>query len=250
MEAATPLLPKPAQLMRRINRAMDANSATIGRDPAAPMLRFQVEVTRGSLLVTLAPGDHESGAVQWTQNGVPLRGQTGPSLHLAGLTFDDGDVYYALIGAGAERTRSQSFLVVVVPGNPLLNHSARGYVTAAKPLILGFVVGRAVGPIKPKRYLIRVIGPSLRRFGITDTIVRPAVVLHRGQAKLRDLARSEEHAEFVREWQPKLGAFALEPDTSEIVCVVELESGPYSLVVTGNEAEQGEALIEIYEIPA
>jgi hypothetical protein len=31
--------------------------------------------------------------------------------------------------------------------------------------------------------------------------------------------------------------------------VVELEAGPYSLVVTGGEGEQGTVLIEIYEMP-
>lgn len=249
METVTPSIPKPAQLMRRINRAMDASSATLSRDPTSPMLRFQVEMTRGSLVVTLAAGDQEPGAIQWTQNGVILRGQTGPSLHLAGLTFDDGDVYYALIGSAPVQTRSQSFLVVVLPGNPLLNQSARGHVTAGNPLIAGFVVGRMAGPIKSKRYLIRAIGPSLRRFGITETLAHPTVALHRGQSKLRDLVRSEEHAAFVREWQPKLGAFALERDTSELVDVIELEPGPYSLVVTGGEGEQGMVLIEIYEMP-
>lgn len=243
-------VPKPALLMRRISRVFDGHVVTLSRDANAPMLRLPVEQTRGRLVVSLAAGEADPAAIQWTQNGVPIRGQTGPTLHLAGMTMDDGDVYYALIGSAAQQTRSQAFLVVVVAGNPLLNLSARGQVSPGQPLIAGFVIGRVPGPVEPKRYLVRAVGPSLRRFGSTETITHPTVALHRGQAKVHDLVKREEDAVFVREWQPKLGAFALDPDTAELVAVVQLEPGPYTLVVSGGESESGQVLIEIYEIPA
>ena len=252
MEAEISFPPKPAQLMRRMAPRSEAAVPTISRDAGEPMLRFQVEMTRGSLVVQLAPAPAggEDVAIQWTQNGTPIKGETGTALHLAALTADDGDVYYALLRSASGETRSQSFLVVVVSGNPLLNFSMRGLVVgSAKPLIAGFVVGRAAGPIKNKRYLIRVVGTSLRRFGVTETLSHPVAALHRGKVKYRELVQSDEQIALAREWEPKVGAFALEANATEIVGVVDLPPGPYSLVVTGGEGESGEVLLEIYEIP-
>ena len=253
MEAAIPFPPKPAQLMRRMAPRSEAAVPTISRDAGEPMLRFQVEMTRGSLVVQLAatPQGDEGVAIQWTQNGTPIKGQTGTAMHLAALTPDDGDVYYAILRSASGESRSQSFMVVVIPGNPLLNFSTRGFVVGStKPLIAGFVVGRAAGPIKNKRYLIRVVGASLRRFGVAETLSYAAAALHRGKVKYRDLVRSDEQVALAREWEPKVGAFALEADSMETVAVVDLPPGPYSVVVIGGEGESGEVLLEIYEIPA
>lgn len=198
----------------------------------------------------LASDGTETTSIQWTQNGVPIAGQTGPILHLAGLTTDDADIYYATLSSPNGETRSQSFLLVVGPGNPLLNFSMRGHVTPAKPLIAGFVVGRIPGNSRHKRYLIRVVGSSLRRFGVTETLSRPTAVLHRGRAKLTELVRSDEQSALGREWSQKVGAFALDEAAAELVNVMELSPGPYSVIVNGAEGESGEVLVELYETPA
>jgi hypothetical protein len=73
--------------------------------------------------------------------------------------------------------------------------------------------------------------------------------LHRGRVKFRELEPGDEQAALAREWEPRVGAFALDAPAAEVVAVVELPAGSYSLVVTGGAGETGEALAEVYEIP-
>jgi len=235
--------------MRRMTGVTTAPVAVLSRNGSEPMLRFAVEMMHGSLTVQLASATGDEAAIQWTQNGTPLPGQTGQSLCLSALNPDDGDVYYAVLRSALGESRSQSFLVVVVPGNPLLNVSARGHVTSTKPLITGFVIGRIAGPIKPKRYLIRVIGDSLRRFGVTETLRNPAAVLYRGSVKFLELTESGRQAPLVREWSPKVGAFALDDDAADLVAVADLPAGAFSVIVNAKHGEGGDVLVEIYEIP-
>jgi hypothetical protein len=247
MDAATLDAPVPAVLFRRMTTTDHSGIQIISRNSSAPLLRFAVEAVRGSLKVQLDTAPEE-GSIQWTQNGVPIVGQTGPSLHLASLAPEDGDVYYALLRSASGEIRSQSFLVVVVPGYPLLNFSARAWVSPTQPLIGGFVVGRVPGPIKKKHYLIRAIGGSLQKFGVANPVAHADLTLHRGKVKQPDPVQDEKHAALVREWEQKVGAFVLEPGAADKVAIVELSPGPYSFVVTGGPAESGEALLEIYEI--
>ncbi len=242
-------IPAPALLMRRMTGNIDSPRATVSRTASDPLLRFRVEAGRGNLLVQLAGGADGTAGIQWTQNGRPIEGQTGPFLHLAGLTPDDTDLYHALIRSAAGEVPSQSFLVVVVPGHTLVNWSARGQVSAAQPLIGGFVVGRGVGPVGNKRYLLRAVGPTLARFGVVHPVAHPTLSLMRRGAKWEGIERIDPAGKQAVEWQKNVGAFALDDPAAEFVAVASLPPGPYSIVATGEAGATGEVLVEIYELP-
>lgn len=249
MDGETGKGPAPAALMRRMTSSVPVERVAVSCDGSAPLLRCAVEAGRGGLTIELGPppeGEHE---IQWTQNGVPIAGQTAGALRLAALTADDSDVYFATVRSAAGTQRSQAVLVVVVPGSPLLNVSARGRVTAEQPLIMGFAIGRVPGRVANKRYLLRVVGGSLRRFGVAGTAGRPRATLHRGRAVFRELVRSTEEAAQAREWAERVGAFALDEAADELVAVLVLPAGGYSLVVIGGEGAAGEVLAEVYELP-
>ena len=237
---------KPAMLMRRLKAPASGDVQKVSPDAAEPLVRCEVEAGRGR--VTLSLEGIESGVpILWTQNGNPLRGERGPALHLGGLSADDSDVYFAIVGSPGSETRSQSVLVLVSPGAALVNLSTRGFVTPAKPMIAGFVIGRKAGAAPNKLCLIRVVGESLRKFGVTEVLARPVVSLRNGDASCQELLRTSDPG--LIGLQQKVGAFALEVGTAEFAAIAELPPGRYSLIVSSGDGEAGEVLVELYEAP-
>jgi hypothetical protein len=239
---------KPAMLMRRMP-APEIHAVTLSAADSDPLLRLAVEATRGRITLNLAKDGIGDAPIQWTQNGTPLKGQTNRSLLLAELGPDDSDVYYALIGSGNTAKRSQSALIVVLPGHAILNYSARAHVGPGQPLIAGWVVTRGAGAPKNKNYLIRAIGPELKKFGVVTPVAQPSLALFRRGAACCELLRTNEMAS-AQAWGAKVGAFALATAESEFVALAELAPGAYSVVVNGDGRESGEVLLEIYELPA
>lgn len=247
--AVIPVLPSPAMLLRRMSASLDSPRITVSRNAADPMLRVRVETGRGSLVVQLANAPDDTAEIQWTQNGVPLAGQTSPLLHLAALTADDTDIYYALLTLAGGTVRSQPFLLVVVAGIPLLNWSARGLVTPEHPLIGGFVIGRPAGPLASKRYLFRAVGPTLARLGITAPLGHPTVELVRRGAKWDGWESVAAGSAALQDAQKRVGAFALDDGAPEFVGIGRLPPGPCTVIVRGGPDERGEVLLDLYELP-
>jgi hypothetical protein len=163
---------------------------------------------------------------------------------LAELTYHDTDVYYAFVEANGESRASQKILVVVLPGHPLLNVSARGFITPAKPLTVGFVIGR--GPRTPdaKRYLIRAVGPSLAKFKVENPVSRPRLALIRkGQPVELSSPRDAEVADISE----KVGAAALLPASTDVVALSVLKPGAYTAIASCHGDDCGEVLLEIFE---
>jgi predicted Zn-dependent protease len=136
--------------------------------------------------------------------------------------------------------------------NRIINISTRGYVgTGDNVMISGFVV-RGPGP---HTYLIRVAGPSLANFNVTNTLFDPYLKLYSGSTLLRE-ADDWDSPAFL---QPTLsaaftqvGAFAF-TDRKESAMLVTLQPGNYTAIASGNDnagttSAVGNAIIEIYEI--
>lgn len=143
------------------------------------------------------------------------------------------------------------------PGSRLANLSTRGYVgTGQEVLIAGFVVN---GP-GPHTYLIRVSGPTLQNFGVTNTLFDPMLALYQQTNGTSVLLRQDDDWDTPSTTQPLLkaaasqvGAFAL-TDRKESAMLVTLPPGNYSAQASGNDNQgttspTGNALIEIYEMP-
>lgn len=138
------------------------------------------------------------------------------------------------------------------PDNRIINISTRGYVgTGDNVMISGFVV-RGPGP---HTYLIRLAGPTLTAFNVTNTLFDPYLKLYSGSTLLRDADDWDSPASL----QPTLtsafkqvGAFTF-TDRKESAMLVTLQPGNYTAVANGNDNAgttdpTGNAIIEIYEV--
>jgi hypothetical protein len=96
----------------------------------------------------------------------------------------------------------------------------------------------------PKHVILRAIGPSLTRSGITDVLADPMLELHgpAGFATItNDNWRDTQEAEII--------ATGLPPTNDlESAIVVTLDPGAYTAIVKGRNDTSGVALIEVYDL--
>ncbi|HRE80246.1 MAG TPA: hypothetical protein PLN52_04320 [Opitutaceae bacterium] len=213
-------------------------------DPVKRLVRYE-----GTFYIELEPFAITGESIQWMRNGVALPGKMGPALSLTAFTVNDSDLYYAIIksSAGAE-SRSQSVLVIAHPKGRLLNASLRGSVAPLKPLIAGFVIKGDEGLFLSKKVLIRIVGPSLRQFGLTQIIEQPLGTVYKGVSIEPAVVKLDPNSPAAVDVQGKVGAFSLIPHSQEYVGVAELPAGNYTVHANGSGSETGEVLIEIYEV--
>ena len=96
----------------------------------------------------------------------------------------------------------------------------------------------------PKPVILRAIGPSLARSGITDWLADPVLELH-GPAGfttiINDNWRDTQEAEIIATGIPPT-------DDRESAIVVTLDPGAYTAIVRGNNDTSGVALVEVYDL--
>jgi len=129
-------------------------------------------------------------------------------------------------------------------GPRVQNLSTRGTVMGGdNALINGFVVS---GP-DPKTVVVRALGPSLSRLGLSNVLADPVLTVYNSSGAV--VASNDD-------WQRDIGRTfiaqnGLAPsDPSESAALVtNLAPGAYTVVVTGKNSTEGISLAEVYEIP-
>lgn len=128
----------------------------------------------------------------------------------------------------------------------LINVSTRARVgTGSDVPHIGFVIQGT----KPKKLLIRAVGPTLGVFGVGGVLADPQLELFEGPSRLLyndDWNGSTElGAAFNR-----VGAFGFaDPLSKDAAILVTLEPGAYTTVVSGVNGGTGTVLVEVYEMP-
>lgn len=168
----------------------------------------------------------------------------------------------------------EAYQIDPAAGARLINLSTRAYADSDKPIIAGFVVTADPGsPGFTKRLLIRVLGPTLNRFGVEDTMADPMMRIHDStgamllenddwdspNTRLKDspsLVRGvvDQYSEqMVFDAVKSLGILEMTPVEPGIV--VDLPAGNYTVVVlpfesleTNQPARRGIGLVEVYEL--
>lgn len=128
----------------------------------------------------------------------------------------------------------------------LINTSVRVPVgTGANILITGFVIGAT-----PKTFLFRAVGPTLGGFGVTGTLADPTLSLYSGQTVIQsnDDWSSGASAGAIAQAAAAVGAFALPTGSKDSALMVTLQSGNYTVQISGVGGTTGVALFEAYEI--
>lgn len=138
----------------------------------------------------------------------------------------------------------------------LVNISTRGNVgTGENVLIGGFVVaGNAA-----KRVIIRGVGPSLAKYGVSGVLADPILRVYDSKGQMIAMndnwgtpvtvgTQTPASAADVLAAQTGSGAFAFTTGSKDATVVLTLAPGAYTAVVSGASDTTGVALVEIYEI--
>lgn len=137
------------------------------------------------------------------------------------------------------QTGTVTLAPVPQPGPPLVNISTRVVLGAGQVLNPGFVVGGTI----PRRVLIRAIGPTLTRFGVTGVMADPSLAVFRGTTQIaanNDWGGGAAVAAVFAQ----VAAFALPLDSLDAALVLTLAPGGYTAQVRGTGA--GEVIVEVY----
>jgi uncharacterized protein (DUF1800 family) len=132
------------------------------------------------------------------------------------------------------------------PGPAISNLSLRAALQPAATMVTGFVVA---GP-SPKRLLVRAVGPSLSRFGVTGFLPNPRIRLftESSDVALNDDWSASPDAAAIAEAAHELGAFALTRDSRDAAILTTLQPGAYTLHVTDAAVDAtGVVLVELYD---
>jgi hypothetical protein len=169
-----------------------------------------------AMLVTLQPGSY--------------------TLHTAGVNNGTGvalaEIYDCATGTAAK----------------LVNVSSRGYIgTGDNVAIPGFIVAGN----KPKKLLVRGVGPTLGSFGVPGTIADPKITLY--DAAQAVVATNDTWSAFadhaaLATASAQVFAFPLNAGSTDAAMLVTVNPGTYTAVISGNNNGTGVALIEVYEI--
>jgi hypothetical protein len=123
-------------------------------------------------------------------------------------------------------------------------------VSVLKRLGAGLTAGFVIGGGAAKNVLIRAIGPTLgSAFGVTGTVDDPKLTLF--GANSTKLGDNDDcgGTNALRAAFAAVGAFALPDGSKDAALLAALAPGNYTVQVSGDKANSGIALVEVYEVP-
>jgi hypothetical protein len=124
----------------------------------------------------------------------------------------------------------------------LVNVATRTFVQNGENVMIGgfIIVGN-----KPKKIIIRAIGPSLVRAGVAGAMADPLLKLHNSKGGL--IASNDD---WISRRQEVLATGVAPTDTREAAIVATLPPGHYTAVVESKTGVPGVALFELYDLDA
>jgi hypothetical protein len=200
-----------------------------------------------NITVTAAPAP----TYQWSFNGSPIAGATGPSLTLAGVNTQNAGSYacYVANSAGSITSGPATLNVESVSSAPrLINISTRAQVGIGGNI---FISGFVVGGSGMETLLIRADGPALSGFGIAGVLAQPSMSLVDSTGKVIGFntgwSTSQSPAQIAAA-ASAVGAFALASGSADCALIASVPPGAYSVEVSGVNNTVGVALTEVYEM--
>lgn len=129
------------------------------------------------------------------------------------------------------------------------NLSSRGTVSpGGDPLFGGFVIED-----RPRRVLLRGVGPTLRTFNVATPLANPMLTLFRqgtsAAITTNDDWGQQTNAAAIESAATSAGAFALPRDSKDAALLLELAPGAYTAQLSSADGTGGSALLEIYLLP-
>lgn len=222
--------------------------------PSAPVILAQpssltLAFGQAAVLNVVATGN-PAPTYQWFKDNVIIAGGTDATLRLTSVQGSNAGSYHVLVTSGEFSLRSSSALLTVTPriaAGRLINLAIRSQAgTGAETLIVGVTVGGA-GTTGNLPVLVRGMGPSLARQGVSGFLTDPALDVYSGQVAIATNDNWAANAE-IEAARLQVGAFAFDSSTSRDAALLTSSAlGAYTVQVSGNSGAVGMALAEIYD---
>ncbi len=128
-------------------------------------------------------------------------------------------------------------------GPDLANISSRAFVdTASNVMSVGFIAAARTGG--NSQVIVRALGPSLGKAGVTDPLADPMLELHDSNGTLiasNDNWRSNQQAAIEASGVPP-------PNDMESAIVATLAPGAYTAIASGKDNSSGVGLVEVFNL--
>ena len=244
------ITPSLAQLANPTPVIFTLNESDAPSTPVPPTITTapvaQSAVLGGSVTFSVAAVG-AGNTYQWLKDNTVIAGATAASYTIAQVTAASAGNYAVRITNSLGTVTSTPVpLTLVAASNAgrLVNLSIRTVArTGDDTLIVGVGLGGA-GTSGSKAVLLRAVGPSLGAFGVAGTLADTVLTVFQGQTQV---AQNDDWAggfDFA-----SVGAFALSgnPIRDAALYNAALNSGSYSIQITGKNNATGVALAEIYD---
>lgn len=133
-----------------------------------------------------------------------------------------------------------------------VNISTRASVgTGGNILIGGFIVGG----VRDSQMLLRAVGPGLADKGAGAVLMQPVLSVYDASGQLIAInvgwsSGTSAEALALASTASRIGAFALQPGSTDCAILLSLRPGAYTVQVTGVNGSTGVALFEAYQVPS
>ncbi len=117
--------------------------------------------------------------------------------------------------------------------------------TVTSPAVRFYATGT-----RPKRVLVRAIGPTLATHGVSGALDDPFLQILKGSLSVRENNDWEmgNDVTAITEATQQVGAFPLSSGSADSALLITLPPGIYTAMVTSASGTNGIALVEIYEV--
>ena len=189
----------------------------------------------------LFDNDNWGGATD-TAGIAEMFGDTPPHALESGLYLELQPGYYTFRVSGVNAAEGEAVLNIYLQADSagiLSNLAARGYITAAKPMYGGFMLSGGAASVA-----LVGNGPALYRHGVTDALADPLLDVFDQAATPISSNDNWRDSQQAARLAADFGA-ALADDTEPGV-FLDLQPGYYTFRLSGVNASQGEAVLNIY----
>jgi hypothetical protein len=182
----------------------------------------------------------------------------GAFAYMSGTSLDAAELANIGLGDNSVRVSSVSGTGTVIAelydSTPFANMTGTTprlvNVSVLKHLGAGLTVGFVIDGIAAKRVLIRAVGPTIGAapFDVPGAVADPQLTLFSGQTSIATNNNWGGTVELTAAFA-QVGAFALPAASSDAALVATLQTGSYTVQVSGVGETTGVAIVEVYEMP-